>query len=392
VPLPLSQEQLKEIEQFHHRATSIPEPASPIKRSELVNERDILNALISGLRTGELRTLCTFILPYPLVRRPVMFEFSWDGIHIDGKLLPTFTQPAALMARGMPPTVMVPVVSSRWQFGTTQIDLKLAALIDHSAEVDPLQFPMEPPPASGWPKIFRLMFQIIYELSWRLRGRDDYIGKWVPSPSDMGDIEYHVTVPGHAKINVIRKGNPALLSIGFIPGTEPAPIAVDLGGIRSNEWSAKCRILAEQYLTLGDTREALFWLNVGIESLLQERMLSIIEQAGVAISEKDLKGAPSYWDAAQSLVTEQCPDLAKSVRWPDAAPIVPSMFRRINFLGKHVKLSRPSREITTHYARIQRDRNSLFHGENETAISANAVKSAIESFDWLAANFKLATP
>jgi hypothetical protein len=391
VPLPLSQEQLREIESLLKRAESIREPSHEIKRNEFSNERDTLYALIRGLRTGELRTLCSFSLPYPLVRRPLMFELSWNGIRVEGKLLPTFTQPAGFMSQGMPPTVIVPAVSSRWQFGATQIDLKLTALIDHGAEVEPLQLPMEPLPLSGWPNIFRLTFQLTYESLWRLRDRDDYIGKWVPSPSDMSDIEYRITVPGHADINIIRKGNPALLSIGFIPATEPDAVPANLGAIGSTEWYAKCRILAEQYLTLGDTREALFWLNVGVESLLQERMRSILMQAGATITEADLKGAPSYWDAAKSLMLEQYPDLAETIKWPETAPIVPSMFRRINFLGKHVKLSRPSREITTNYARIQRDRNSLFHGENETPISANAVKSAIESFDWLVANFRMAS-
>ena len=96
----------------------------------------------------------------------------------------------------------------------------------------------------------------------------------------------------------------------------------------------------------------MFWLNVGVESLLQERIRSILIQAGATITEADLRGAPSYWDAAKSLVLEQYPELAESIKWPDAAPIVASMFRRINFLGKHVKLSWPSREITTNYARI----------------------------------------
>ena len=352
VPLPLSQEQSKEVDGFLNRAEAVPEPSSAIKIAELSNERETLYALIRGLRTGELRTLCEFSLPYPLVRRPLMFELSWNGIRVDGKLLPTFTQPAGFMSRGVPPAVIVPAVSSRWQFGVTQIELKLAALIDHSAEVEPLQLPMAPLPLSGWPNIFRLTFQLTYESLWRLRDRDDYIGKWVPSPSDMSDIDYRITAPGHADINIIRKGNPALLSIGFNPATEPDPVPVNLGAIGSTEWHAKCRILAEQYLSLGDTREALFWLNVGVESLLQERIRSILIQAGATITEADLRGAPSYWDAAKSLVLEQYPELAESIKWPDAAPIVPSMFRRINFLGKHVKLSRPSREITTNYARI----------------------------------------
>ena len=44
--------------------------------------------------------------------------------------------------------------------------MKLAALIDHSAEVEPLQLPMAPLPLLGWPNIFACTFQLTYESLW----------------------------------------------------------------------------------------------------------------------------------------------------------------------------------------------------------------------------------
>jgi hypothetical protein len=246
---------------------------------------------------------------------------------------------------------------------------------------------MEPLPVEGWPNIFRIVFNLLYEMSWRLRGNKEFIGIWVPSPADLGSITYWVSSTTGTKINEIQKSNPALGLKIFYPAVSGSE-AVDLGSIDETPWHGRCRILAEQYLNLGDTREALFWLNVGVESLLQERMTLMLHQADAEITEADLRGAPTYWDAAKSLISEQFPDVAAVVKWPESVPYVPSMYRRINFLAKHVPLAAKVRDITKHYSAIQRNRNELFHGENDAPIEPTTVKVAIESLDWLIKHFK----
>ena len=266
VPLPLSPDKVSELDALHERLKGIPSPSTPIKIEEFERERKTVTYLMEGLRTGTLQTRCTFSLPYPVTKCRFNFGLVWTGIHVECTLTPSFAQPSALMTQGAPSTVIVPAVSTRWQFGTTQVELKISALIDHSASVEPLQLPMEPLPVAGWPNIFRLAFQLVYEASWRLRDHDNYISVWVPSPSDLGDIEYKLVIPNHDDINVIRKSNPALLNIAFVGAAPAVSDSADIGTVESTEWFGKCRILAEQYLTLGDTREALFWLNVGVES------------------------------------------------------------------------------------------------------------------------------
>jgi hypothetical protein len=278
----------------------------------------------------------------------------------------------------------MPRVSTRWQFGTATLEFKFSGLIDHSTKTEPLQLPMEMLPVDGWPNIFRVVFNLIYEAFWALRSQSAFIGIWVPSPADLGDIEWWIHTARDQRMNYIRKGNPALGMIGFNPSLNEEKIG--LGSLPRSSWTSKCRVLAEQYLTLGETREAMFWINVGAESLLDERMLEFGKRANPPLDILQITGAPSYWEQARSLVEQQFPEALGRITWPDSVPHV-SMFRRITYFARHVQLQGTAREISAAYSKIQRRRNSLFHGEDEAPIDARDAKKAIEAFDRLFENF-----
>lgn len=387
-PLPLDENGNNEIDNLKNALAKLNPPAGPNKLPEFKSEREFIVDLLDAIQACNLITHCEFTVPYPLVKNVFSFDLTWQGISIEGRLIPTFTAPNGQLIQVAPPNVLVPKTATRWQFGTTKIELSFKALIDPSAKVAPLQLPMEPMSPDGWPNIFRTAFQILYEVCWLLQQRNEFIGIWTPSPADLGSIEYWIETAKIPRCCDIHKSNPAFTGTAFTPSTEGNEKIVHFGALSPTPWHIKCRILAEQYLELGDTRESLFWLNVGVESLLNERMSSLVTEAGISINMNDVTGAPSYWDNAKELLAQNFPNIVEQIKWPEIVPHV-SMFRRLKFFTKNVKLEKPAREISASYSKIQRDRNALFHGDNEAPIRAEDVKEAIESFDWLAVNFKL---
>jgi hypothetical protein len=326
-----------------------------------------------------------FTVPYPLIRGPLDFRLVWDSLAVQGRLTPSFVKPAELMVNMALPTVMVASHPTRWQFGSTTVELEIGALIDHSIQVAPLQLPMEPPLVEGWPNGFRVAFQTIYEVCWRLKSRQDFLGTWIPSPSDLGDVEVWIITKNNPQIGFLKKGNPAISYTGFVPAATASGAVVDLGEVAVAPWHVRCRVLAEQYLAVGDTREALFWINVGGESLLKERIASLAGPGG-PFRDAELTGAPTFWDEAKELVAAKFPDIAGQIDWPTPTR-QPSLFQRLNYVAKRVDFGFPARIITSHYSKIQRDRNVVFHGENEAPPDAERVKTAIESFNWLFEHF-----
>lgn len=387
-PLPLDELSIEEIYKLKTDLSNITPPIGLNKAPEFQTETKFVLDLLGAIQRGSLTTHCEFAVPYPLVKSTLNFDLIWQDIPIKGRLIPNFLSPKEYLVQTSPPSVMVPKSATRWQFGTTKIELNFNALIDHSAKVAPLQLPMEPRATDGWPNIFKIAFQVLYEVCWLLQQRKEYIGTWTPSPADLGGINYWIEIEPNRKCCEVHKSNPAFTGIGFVPTTEGNEQCVHFGALSPTPWHLKCRILAEQYLELGDTREALFWLNVGVESFLNEKMSSLADEAHISINMDDVTGSPSYWDNAKELFTQHFPDLVDQIQWPETVPHV-SMFRRLKYFTKHVKLAKSARDISSRYSKIQRDRNALFHGDNDAPISAEDVKAAVESFDWLAENFKL---
>ncbi len=332
-PLPLDKEDVVELLELKTMIEQIRAPVSPVKRTEFLEQKELLKEVLQGLLRADLRTNCRFILPYPILSKPFAFRAVSQGLQVEGRFVTSYIDRPEFMLRAQKPMVMVPRIPTRWQFGLTQVEMTFLGLVDHSARVEALQLPMEPTPTDGWPSVFRVAFQVIYDLYWEMRGQEGYLGVWTPSASDLGDIEYWVSTRNNPSINFMRKGSPAIGFRGLVP-TVFLQDTTDFGEITAPPLYWQCRILAVQYLEFGETREALFWINVGVESLLKHRMESLASEAGLRLDELDPGGTSSYWDDAKSLVAKQFPDVANAIEWPQKIPAPPSMFRRIKFFFK----------------------------------------------------------
>lgn len=161
---------------------------------------------------------------------------------------------------------------------------------------------------------------------------------------------------------------------------------IDLGNALLIEWSRRCRVLAEQYAMHGEAREAIFWLNVGVESLLRCRMEAAIARAGVELDLAVLDGGNTYWDEAKQLVAAQFPDISEEIIWPTGGR-KPSLFQQLKAFCATVPCAPEFAVVRKAYGKVSRHRKHLFHGNTDAPISIDDVRQAMTSFDWLAQNF-----
>ncbi len=388
VPLPLIPEGQSSLEELAARIAAVPLPFEPTKLNEALKGRAEIEQIISGLKGGTLRNHLKTTLPYTLTRQPVNFRMEWEGIDLSGTLTPKFAAPVDLLVQAGPPTVLAPRTSTRWQYGQTSVELAFSGLIDPSIQVPALQLPSIDLPFDEWPNGVRLIFEVIYQCCLALRQRSEFISIWVPAPADLGDIESWLSCPDPARINYIRRSNPSMVFEAFVPST--TAVTADLDSVKRSPWYMRCRALAEQYSTLGETREALFWLNVGVESLLKERMEAQIAIFGAEIDLDTLDGSDAYWDKARELVQDRFPDLdLDEIEWPTSSQL-PSMFRQLKYFCRVIPEApnMPNiKWVLSKYSKVCRKRNALFHGASDEPISIDDLKAAIEGFDWLVAEF-----
>src|SRR4028118_461888 len=134
-----------------------------------------------------------------------------------------------------------------------------------------------------------------------------------------------------------------------------------IGTASINSLYIKCRSLAVMYLEIGETNEALFWLNAGIESLFQNRFKEIALATGRTNLEDELNSPNVYWNDAEEIVKKQFPELAGKIEWPDSKRHV-SVYQKLKCLHTSVPMKTSLKELNAKYDKISKHRNLLVHG------------------------------
>ena len=277
-----------------------------------------------------------------------------------------------------------PAGPSRWQSGTTSIQISFNGLINTDAEVPSLlHYEGEHLPIPGWSKDFVYAYGLIHDVSWEIRLSYDGEKQWIPAPRDIPEAEIEVSSSNMGRIFWKVKNSPGALYKVFHPVTEVQKI--DLGTVTQPPWHLRCKWIAASYLAMGETNESLFWLNVGVEALFKERFAQIGKAFNHPDLEEELAGANVYWDEANDIVIKQHPELTNKIDWPDAGAHV-SIYRKLKYVYKHFKMHTNIKDLLANYTVISKHRNALFHGATEVRLSAEDAKNAIIAFDWIEQN------
>ncbi|KQR76937.1 hypothetical protein ASG35_11670 [Burkholderia sp. Leaf177] len=384
VPLPMTSERLALLDELSLRIGAIVRPHTSIKAAEFDSEIAVVTSILDGLRDGTLRTIFRTSLPYAMSAQTIELRTIHRGIQLTGSLIPKISQPSSVFNSGGTETVAAEMNTSRWPSGATSVDLHFAALVDPSVEAPALRIPSAGSIlGESWPNGFNVVFDVIYEVCWHVRYQQGEAFGWIPSPSDIGQLESRMSCGSTKDFGLIWRNNPASLMKAFVPPSEPLVVE---GEMRAMPWHRKCRELAQQHARVGDTREALFWLNVGTESLINDRMRTEVAKYGSPIGLDSLDSSDAYWDDARQLVETINKAVADQIDWPTDTR-KPSRFKQLKYVCRKIKGAPSLSSVQSSYSKVSKDRNALFHGENESPVSVEAFREATAGYDWLDQHF-----
>lgn len=384
VPLPLTAERIEKLEDLSKRIAKMSRPLLASKLSEFESELAIISSIEAGLRDGTLCTILCTSIPFAISAQQIDLKTRHRGIELAGSLVSKFSSPSGTFASGSEGAVIAEMNTTRWPSGITSAELRFNALIDPSIEAPALRIPSgSGMPRDTWPNGFNVAFDVIYEVCWHLRIRERESFGWIPSPSDVGQLESRMSCSANEDFGLIIRSNPASLLKAFMP--ESGPFVIE-GEMLPTPWHRKCRELAQQHARVGDMREALFWLNVGTEALISGRMKAQVTKAGSPINLESLDGKEAYWDDARELVSAVSKEVANKIDWPTNKQ-KPSRFKQLKYVCKYIEGAPSLTDAKSNYAKVSKHRNALFHGEDDRPISAEVVIEATSGYDWLDQHF-----
>jgi hypothetical protein len=383
--IPIEKVETSEIQKYRKQIQSVSVPSGAVKKAEFETERNYLLAILEGLQDLTFRTRLQFRVPYVIYNQPLLVNFLWKGFAISSHLEPNFGQPSESFVKPGSGLAALSVGASRWQIGETKISLELSMLLDGSSYSDRLQalpgagLSLE----EGWPQSFTWAFSIFHDLAWLLRvdhgGRQD----WIPAPRDLSDLEQFFSTANVSQLGWIKRGSPAARYEIFQPSN--APVTINLGELKRLSWAAECRTKSKMYLELGDTNEALFWINVATESLIVQRFNEIELVTGKVGLAKSLGSPKEIWAEAEIILTKQFPDMRGKVKWP-IAPKHVSLFGKLKALFRAVAMKTTVDQLIKKYQEISALRNDLFHGTCSARVPVVAVETANEALQWIDLN------
>lgn len=371
------------LDAFHQKMDLIEEPSNSTSFENFNQARLRCMHLINAARVNGVVTKIQTKLPVSPVMSNTVVRTIWREIPITVSFFPKFNNPENTFANAMHDSVIIPLTPSQWQNSRCEVVITFPKLFEASLPVAPLAaHSTENLPHKEWPNVFRNLYEILDAVIWQLRETENLHGRWILLPSDIATVHYEVWANQQLIFKSIKDAPGLLMKV---QSRDNSVKEVDLDISDPVMWSVKCKRLADSFLQTGETNEALFWLNVGVESLFDVRTKEICNSQGLNLGV--LSSGKSYWQNAEEVATAQFPEIAGKIKWPEGDVREPSWFTKIKFLGKHANLKVKADSIISNYSKIQRFRNALFHGSTEERVAWEDAKKALDAFTWIESNF-----
>lgn len=384
---PLNEIDIDKVVEFQNKLKNFAAPLEPIKLIEFEDEKNKINSILDGILDKSLITKITTRIPYIIYRSSLSLTFQWQGIELSMFLKPVFS--ASTFSFANFDQAAQPASPSRWQTGHTEIEIQFSALIDCDIYAKPIQAIYDKDlPFKGWPKCFVITFDVITDVIWKLRLDNKSENTFFPAPTDIGFIKWEIFSNHDSVVDWKIKDSPANMWFAFSPSNDIQTMS--LGDVKPPSWSEKCKYMAIMYFEIGQNEEAIFWINVGVEALFEERFELISRQIKNSEFIKELNKPKVFWEGAEEIIADQFPDIAGKIKWPDTKIHI-SIFAKLKYLFKNVAMKTTVKELLSNYSTVNKIRNNLFHGKANVAITVDDVKEAIASFKWIADNFYIAS-
>ncbi|PSK80728.1 hypothetical protein CLV93_11322 [Prolixibacter denitrificans] len=364
--------------------SKIKEPIEEEKRNEFYEHKNKLEQLISGYKSKTLKTILKTTIPVTPVKEKTIIRIQYFDLETEIILSPEFMTSGQSMVSATSDNSVIPMANSQWQHCICKISVSINGLLDSSYPSENLSLPPEKGNHNS-PFVHNYLFELVEKISWNIYKPEDHIGRWLITPNDIGAITYLTLANDNELYNT--KIDPPGQSLSI--SKQNKEVIIENHSITiQKQWFDKCLILAIDKLGTGNTNEAIFWLNAGIEALFEEKTRSICEQSNIDYDE--FTSSKSYWINAKELVEKYIPrQEADKIEWPTTKNGKTSWFSIIKNLSKQVELKEGYKKILSHYSKVNKHRNAIFHGSNQHRVDGKTVNEAIASFNWIKDNYKM---
>lgn len=379
---------IESIEEYHKQLQQIVEPKLEEKKKEFQECKNRLEQLIEGYKYNNLKTIIETIIPVCPVKREIIIKVEYYGFPTQIRLIPLFMQTGQFpMISEGDKNITIPMANSQWQDSVCKVEICINGLLDSSYSSENLSLPPDGNCDNPSPFIHNYLFELIEKISWNIHKNEDKIGRWLINPNDIGIITKYILVNDQQLY--FSQISPPNQIFRISPKTDSQPLIIEDNSIlEEKEWFDKCLILAQDKLSLGNTNEAIFWLNVGVEALFERRTQLMCEREGY--NYEDFTTSKSFWIEAKDLVEKYISkEEANKIKWPEFTKGIASWFSIIKKISKIIGLKVDYKEILKHYSIVKKHRNAMFHGVNHNRIKSDSVNKAISSFCWIKENYMI---
>lgn len=381
ISIPHRKSESIDVYKYQEQLLQIIEPKSEYKKEEFQKRKYELEQLIVGYENNNLVTIIETTIPVCPVKEETVIKVNYYELPTKIRLIPLFMQSGQSMISVSEENTAIPMANSQWQDSICKVEISINGLLDSSYSSENLSLPPDNSDAQS-PFIHNYLFELLEKISWNIHSKENKIGRWLINPNDIGMIAERIyTNNNKFHFSMISPPN-QIVSISVNTRKSTPLIIKDDSILEEKEWFDKCLILAQDKLSLGNTNEAVFWLNVGVEALFEKRTQLICQQIGIDF--ETFTASNSYWLNAKELVEKHISkEEANKIIWPEVTNGKASWFTIIKNITKKVELRACSKDILKHYSIINKHRNAIFHGVKHSRVNSDTVNKAISSFDWI---------
>lgn len=339
--------------------------------------QEALLELIDAINSGSIRTAIHTTLPYKLTTTDAEITMIVGGVdvHVKTKHHSTGSSiPIAQIAEGTTMSTMGP---SKWTTTTCELFIEANCLTDVLEERSKVTLRGDDD-GGYWTSLFDFTFKVLYSIWAHAQQLEDVTGAWPPLPNDIHYIECHVFA-GDKDFDNLTSTNPAL--VYHFTSLKKPTAEIKIEEKQRSQWSDCAYNFAKIYAESGQLEEAIFWLNVSVEAMVED-FIQQVATTGEVLAE--IEGDEYKFDTAEEILTEQFPEMKGKVKWPNTI-IHTSIFTKLKRALKYSGLAVNKKEVIKKYSQVNAKRNTLFHG-GEAKIDVNDVEKAFGAYDWLRKN------
>ena len=348
------------------------------ENQEVINniekKKEEILGLISNIREGKIRTKIHTTLPYKLTNTDTTIHLVLYGVSVDVSLRyhsQGCTLPMTNIAEGATMTTSGP---SKWITTTCELDIEAHCLIDALEKRSMVTLRKEED-ERYWTTIFDFTYRVVTAI-WRyFQQNEEVTGAWPPLPNDMHYIGYSISAENKVYDHEFST-NPSL--VYHVTSLKKSSSHYDIGEVEAPKWSEYTFLLAKNYAETGQFDEAIFWVNVSAEALVEEfiQKIATSDEMLFEIEKDELK-----FNTAEEILVEQFPEMKGKVNWPDTV-IHASTFAKLKRAVKLSSMAPNQKEILKKYSQVNAKRNILFHG-GDADICVTDVEKAFGAYNWL---------